>query len=192
MALLYRLDGIVACMATPDSTREHILNALERLIIAGGAASVTLAAVAEEASVSKGGLLYHFGSKADLVGGLVDRLARLGAEDLHALRTSPEGPVAAFIRSSCSAGAPLDNTMIAIIRLASTGEFPAARAAMDTLDLQWRALIHDTVGDDDRTTIVMLVSDGLYSRAAIDPGSAVAAFADVDRIIATVERLLAG
>ena len=38
-----------------------------------GAQALTLDAVAEEAEVSKGGLLYHFKSKRDLVEGMIER-----------------------------------------------------------------------------------------------------------------------
>ena len=41
-----------------------------------GAAALTLDAVAAEAGVSKGGVLYHFGSKRALIDGLLDALAR--------------------------------------------------------------------------------------------------------------------
>lgn len=59
-------------MARPSS-RDLIVDALQALILDQGATSVTFEAVAAAAGVSKGGLLYHFGSKADLFAGLLDR-----------------------------------------------------------------------------------------------------------------------
>lgn len=61
-------------MARP-SARDRILDALVAVLLERGPASVTLDAVCERAGVSKGGLLYHFASKADLYAGLTDRLA---------------------------------------------------------------------------------------------------------------------
>lgn len=61
-------------MARP-SNRDRILDALETVILERGASAATLDAVCAAAEVSKGGLLYHFASKAELFAGLNDRLA---------------------------------------------------------------------------------------------------------------------
>lgn len=61
-------------MARPSS-RDRILDALVDVLLDGGVGAVTLDAVCARAGVSKGGLLYHFGSKADLFDGLTERLA---------------------------------------------------------------------------------------------------------------------
>lgn len=60
-------------MARP-SNREAILDAYEAVLIEGGATEATLDAIAEAAGVSKGGLLYHFGSKSALLTGFGERL----------------------------------------------------------------------------------------------------------------------
>ncbi|MBD8497212.1 TetR/AcrR family transcriptional regulator [Paenibacillus arenosi] len=52
------------------SKREQILNAASQVIASKGANQLTLDAVAVEAGVSKGGLLYHFPSKDELIKGL--------------------------------------------------------------------------------------------------------------------------
>lgn len=61
--------------ACPTSA-DRLLDAAERLVVARGAAHLTLDAVAQEAGVSKGGLLYHFPSKAALLEGMVRRHVR--------------------------------------------------------------------------------------------------------------------
>ncbi|MFL1379120.1 TetR/AcrR family transcriptional regulator, partial [Nocardiopsis protaetiae] len=43
-----------------SNTRDRILDALQEILVQEGYSSVTLEAVARAASVSKGGLLYHF------------------------------------------------------------------------------------------------------------------------------------
>jgi AcrR family transcriptional regulator len=56
-----------------SSTREAILRAAGRVVMEGGASGLTLEAVAREAGVSKGGLLYHFPSKEALISGMIGR-----------------------------------------------------------------------------------------------------------------------
>ena len=54
--------------------RNELLDAAEQVLSRGGPQALTLQAVADEAGVSKGGLLYHFANKSELVRGLVERL----------------------------------------------------------------------------------------------------------------------
>ena len=56
------------------STRDGILLAADRVVVEGGVSGLTLEAVAREAGISKGGLLYHFPSKEALISGMVGRL----------------------------------------------------------------------------------------------------------------------
>ncbi|GII92597.1 TetR/AcrR family transcriptional regulator [Sinosporangium siamense] len=50
------------------------MNAAESLLAEQGAQALTLAAVAQRAGCSKGGLLYHFSSKESLIKGMIERL----------------------------------------------------------------------------------------------------------------------
>jgi AcrR family transcriptional regulator len=54
--------------------RDELLDAAECLLEDQGAQALTLAAVAERAGVSKGGLLYHFAGKEALIKAMVERL----------------------------------------------------------------------------------------------------------------------
>ncbi|MCG5214400.1 TetR/AcrR family transcriptional regulator [Streptosporangium sp. KLBMP 9127] len=54
--------------------RDELLDAAERLLADQGGHALTLAAVADEAGVSKGGLLYHFSNKDALIRAMVERL----------------------------------------------------------------------------------------------------------------------
>ncbi|WP_160309649.1 TetR/AcrR family transcriptional regulator [Rubrobacter aplysinae] len=56
-------------------THQKLLDAAERIVLGEGAGRLTLDAVAREAGVSKGGLLYHFPSKERLVAEMVEHLA---------------------------------------------------------------------------------------------------------------------
>lgn len=55
------------------SCRERILECADIVALEGGAANLTLDAVAERAGVSKGGVLYHFPTKEALLAGMVAR-----------------------------------------------------------------------------------------------------------------------
>lgn len=54
--------------------RQRILEAAARVVETEGARHLTMDAVARAAAVSKGGLLYHFPSKRDLLEGMLGRL----------------------------------------------------------------------------------------------------------------------
>jgi AcrR family transcriptional regulator len=56
-----------------QNARDTILDAAEDVVIEVGARHLTLDAVAKQAGVSKGGLLYHFPSKEALVHAMLDR-----------------------------------------------------------------------------------------------------------------------
>ena len=175
-------------MAQKPSARESVLDAFERVITDKGERAATLDAVAAEAGVSKGGLLYHFSSKNDLAEGLAERLARLGADDLVQLRDAPEGIVRRFIRSSVVVGNPFDNAYLAVARLAQSGLYPVANDALAAIEAGWRALIEESVGDAAVARLVLLVSDGLYYNAALFPGAVTPPpAADLDEVIDALE-----
>lgn len=71
------------------SQRESILDAAERVVVAHGAAKMTLDAVAAEAEVGKGGLIYHFPSKQALLQGLVERLIDQYQTCIDEVRSDP-------------------------------------------------------------------------------------------------------
>jgi AcrR family transcriptional regulator len=57
-----------------STTKESLLNAAGEVVLRFGADALTLDAVAKEAGVSKGGLLYHFPNKEALLTGMVANL----------------------------------------------------------------------------------------------------------------------
>jgi AcrR family transcriptional regulator len=59
-----------------STTREMILSAAASIVLEQGAVRMTLEAVAKEAGVSKGGLLYHFPSKDALIEGMMDAMVQ--------------------------------------------------------------------------------------------------------------------
>jgi AcrR family transcriptional regulator len=59
---------------TSSETRELIVSAAAKVVLTQGASRMTLEAVAKEAGVSKGGLLYHFPSKEALIEGMIEHM----------------------------------------------------------------------------------------------------------------------
>lgn len=62
------------------SCKHLILEAAEAVVRDGGAAHLTLDAVADKAGVSKGGLLYHFPTKEALIEGMIAQVIERGQE----------------------------------------------------------------------------------------------------------------
>ncbi|MFI6515366.1 TetR/AcrR family transcriptional regulator [Spirillospora sp. NPDC050679] len=82
--------------------RDRILDAVERMLVSGGADAIRLDAVAAEAGVSKGGLLHHFRSKQALLEGALDRLVQRFQAELPAAGSPP----GAFVRAWLDATIP--------------------------------------------------------------------------------------
>jgi AcrR family transcriptional regulator len=147
-----------------SATRDRLLDAFEGLLIAHGPRAATLDAVAAAAEVSKGGLLYHFPSKAALVQGQRERLAGLGEADVAAMRAAPEGASEYYLRESQQSGGPLDRALIAFARLAEEAGGDAT-AVLDDLRRHWFEALADELGDPALAHVVQLVGDGMYYTA---------------------------
>ncbi|UGT55235.1 TetR/AcrR family transcriptional regulator [Nocardia asteroides] len=78
-------------MARP-SARPKLIEAALRVVEEGGVTALTLDAVAEEAGMTKRGLIYHFPNKHDLLTGIHEDLAaRIERDLLEATGCEPEG-----------------------------------------------------------------------------------------------------
>src|SRR3954451_5890455 len=83
-------------------TRNRLLDAAGAVVHRDGAQALTLEAVAAEAGVSKGGLLYHFKAKRDLLDAMLEGwLEEVGAE-MEAKRE--ENLAAGYARASDMSG----------------------------------------------------------------------------------------
>lgn len=80
----------------PSDRRNVLLDAAEQVLAQGGPQALTLAAVAARAGVSKGGLLYHFAHKDELIEALV---ARLITDEEAALERLDDGEPGSFTRA---------------------------------------------------------------------------------------------
>ena len=91
-------------MSPLPSSRDRIVDAAEKVVIEVGAAHLTLNAVAEEASVSKGGLLYHFATKETLLKAMLERriqrFKKNQEEKVGELQNGPTREIKAYIHST--------------------------------------------------------------------------------------------
>lgn len=155
-------------MAT--DTRERILRAL-RDLLARGATSVTLEAVAAEAGVSKGGLLYHFPSKAALYLGLLQSVRDSVATDMAAA-AERSGAARGFLEYSEPTEddeAGFFTSLIAAVRTGQDGDGGEhdARASALLVDIfrAWEEPMRAAVADPVQAENIRLVGFGLYFAA---------------------------
>lgn len=177
-------------MSRPPRARESVLDAFESLLIADGERAATMDAIARAAGVSKGGLLYHFGSKEALESALLERMEILVREDVDQMRADPSGLVAAFVRTSVMNDSPVDRALLSVSKLAQGGSTDAA-TALRRVRQEWEDALRPHTRDETALQLVLLVSDGLYFNNSLDQGAVpgpVPQGADMDALIALVER----
>ena len=111
-----------------DSARESILTAFQELLLDPSGSGTSLDAVARAAGVTKGGLLYHFGSRDGLETALIDRLETLAAAEYERMRAAPHGAAAYYVSLAEYVNSPLDRATLAGGSLARGN--PRARAVI--------------------------------------------------------------
>jgi AcrR family transcriptional regulator len=134
-------------------TRAELLDAASTVIRRDGPQALTLAAVAAEAGVSKGGLLYHFKSKRELLDALVARWMDDFERDIDAAPGSfPER----YVRASDGAKAEEAGLLAALV--ADPGVLTAVRER----HAAWQDRIATEGGDPVDATVARLAADGLW------------------------------
>ena len=147
--------------ATERSTRDRLLDAFETLLVSAGSRSATLDAVASAAQVSKGGLLYHFHSKDELVDGMLTRLREQGRADVEKMRSAKKGPVDFYLTTSINTGSDFDRALIAASRIAQDNDSRASDALGDLREW-WFAVLLEHLEDESLARTIQLIGDGLY------------------------------
>lgn len=145
-----------------DNKREALLDAAERVAIRQGAAHLTLDAVAKEAKVAKGGLIYHFPSKKALFQAMLVRALELYGQSVQASLADPANhgdPALARIRLLTSSGKRLEQVSTIIISIAVN--YPELLQVLQKRSVSfYENLAQDKLGD--RAVIAMLAVHGLF------------------------------
>lgn len=148
-------------------TRETLLGAATQVILEKGVEALTLDAVARQAGVSKGGLLYHFPNKNALVVGLGEQLiqefeAALQAEfDRDDAPGTPGQWVRAYIRSTLRMSG---QTLALVARLTSliVEMPPELLKAAEAHERRCRQRLDADGLDPTQAVIIQLAIDGLW------------------------------
>ena len=133
-------------------TKDRLLDAAAVVVRREGAQALTLDAVAAEAGVSKGGLLYHFKSKRELIEGMLERwLAQfqreIDAADPHFVR--------GWVRASDPAGDELG-------MLAALVAEPSLLGRVREQYAIWQDRVERAGTDPVDATVARLAADGLW------------------------------
>ncbi|MEX2275742.1 MAG: TetR/AcrR family transcriptional regulator [Actinomycetota bacterium] len=157
------------------TSRDKILTAACEVVRRDGTASMTLEAVAVEAGVSKGGLLYHFPSKDALQRAMVDRLVQDYAEAERAHVESDPDPVGRSARSYVRAGTDtLHSADVWLALVAALGEGPTLLEPWREYCAGWARADRTEGVDPVSAAIARLAADGLWfadvlGLEAVDP-----------------------
>jgi AcrR family transcriptional regulator len=147
-----------------DNARERIIDAAEQVVIRRGASHLTFDAVASEAGVSRGGLLYHFPDKEALLRGMLDRLLERAKERRAKKRAGlAEGPEREIVAHVLSFLEEDDKTKRAhAAALFATGAHDPGLLA--PIKEEYRKFMDDLTGDGlrfERAAVIALATDGL-------------------------------
>ena len=184
---------------TPTDTRTRILDAAGRILVRDGSDGFTIAAVAKEAGVSKGGLFYHFESKDQLITGLIQHYVS-GFDQLIAqaliqhyvsgfdqlIAQASDEPGAATRAYLRSAAQPAPRPVLALLAAAISN--PAALESLNQRYTTWqRRLNHDGIPPH-VATLVRCAIDGLwlaetFDLAAPNPATRSRMLAELEKLI---------
>ena len=148
------------------SNREELLKAAVRVASQHGAAALTLDAVAQQAGVSKGGLLYHFASKDELLRGLLAwELDGFEAELEEQTRTDarPGAFLRAYLALSIQPGA-------ARVPLGVLSAYAFEPGVLDEVRVRlrdWQARATQDVHDQAAALTLLLAADGAWLAALL-------------------------
>ncbi len=160
------MSDVAVTVSKVTTTRSAILAAAERVVLAAGSVGLTLDAVAREAGVSKGGLLYHFPTKEALVGGMIDIAFDRFEAVVAAAIAADSGPeagrwVRAYVRANF-ADDPQERDLTAAL-VAVVANAPGAMGPKLARLVQWQARAGADGLDPALAAIITLAADGVWS-----------------------------
>ncbi|WP_085524274.1 TetR/AcrR family transcriptional regulator [Tuberibacillus sp. Marseille-P3662] len=149
---------------TKINTRLKILDAASQIVHSDGIFDMTLDAVAEQADMSKGGLLYHFPSKEALIKGMVQHLSQNYIDNIKTDADhdqSDQGKwTRAFIKETYRQSA--SNQEMNAGLLAALAINPDLLEPMREAYKEWQNNIENDGLDTVNATILRLAGDGLW------------------------------
>jgi AcrR family transcriptional regulator len=144
-----------------STTQMAILDAASKVVLDKGAEALTLDAVAQEAGLSKGGLLYHFPSKKSLIEGMINRLiAGVDSSLVEELAKSGGDYLTAYIRASFRSNPERDKISCALF--AAIANQPELIKPLQARFFKMQSEIAAAAATPEIGTIIRLALDGLW------------------------------
>jgi AcrR family transcriptional regulator len=153
-------------------TIDLILTAAERVVMRDGVMHLTIDAVAREARLSKGGVLYHFGTKEALIQAMLERLIQYCEREIEAHQQHDAEPgswTRAYVRKTSDprlaypgeADFPRSKEVGAGLVAAATTDPKLLEPLRERFQVWQQTIEHDGI-DPARATVVRLAVDGLW------------------------------
>ena len=143
----------------------RIIDAAMAIVREQGVARLTLDAAARRAGLSKGGVLYHFRTKDDLIRGMVAALIeRVDDLNRHYYAAEPDGPyrwARAVVRTTFDPDGPAGDRIGSAL-VAAIAVNAALVAPLQAKFEEWLARIRSDSPDPLRAAIVCMAMDGYY------------------------------
>ena len=148
---------------TMNQKQKHLLDAAGQIVQTQGPGRLTLAAVAKEANVSKGGLLHYFPNKNALIEGLIVQLIDAFEVSVTQKAASSDDPTAwlrAYINTTFDPQLSQAEGSAGI--LAAVANNPELLAPLYERYQQWQHQIENSDIDPALATVLRLAADGLW------------------------------
>ncbi|MEO7718754.1 MAG: TetR/AcrR family transcriptional regulator [Capsulimonas sp.] len=146
-----------------NSKKAMLLQAAARIVRRDGVSKLTQDALAEEAGVSKGGVLYHFPSKYALIAALAkERIAQFeGNVEASVAQDDQEAGrwTRAYVRASAETQGDGDPS---VGLLAAAASDPAVMEKIRERFAEWQARVETDGIDEATATLLRLAADGLW------------------------------
>lgn len=147
------------------NTADLILDAAERVVARDGARKLTIDAVVRESGFSKGGVLYNFPSKLDLIKGMVARMVESFTRRHEAVMAEGDadgtGPLRAMVNALVCKDGEMDR-QVSMGLLAALAENPELIDPIRDAIAKMRADMLAHAADPELANIVLLAADGLH------------------------------
>jgi AcrR family transcriptional regulator len=147
------------------NAREEILDAAQHVAARDGAAHLTLDAVAREIGMTKGGVLYNFPTKANLLQGMLERMVhtfgRIVEERVAASGPEVRNPTLRATLEAYDYLERLDSNLFTAILAVAVND-PDLVEPVRALKHRLQAHVMAEAADPDLAMVVMVAIDGLH------------------------------
>jgi AcrR family transcriptional regulator len=147
-------------------TREAIFQACSRILRQEGFSHLTLQAVANEAGISKGGLLYHFPNKSSMIRALFEYHNAKFENHLQEILKKEDGTPGAYLRAYAKASieeaTDPDNADLYASLFAAEESYSGAHKLMRDKYDRWQMEVENSGLDPTWATLLRLTVDGFW------------------------------